>query len=87
LDAFLPGSGGPRGVEPLCAVYGPACRGPIERRLDAGDLQAISFHGDVRVGILPLLEVRRFGDPGELFFNVNSPDDLDRAEAVWRRRG
>ena len=86
-DAYLPESDGRRGVEPLCAVYGPACRGAIERRLDAGDFKAIAFHADVRVGILPLLEVRRFGDPQELFFNVNTPEDLDRAEAVWRRRG
>jgi len=94
-DAFLPESdpkGLPdgrnrRGVEPLCAVYGPVCRGAIERRLDAGDLKAIAFHADVRVGILPLQEVRRFGDPDELFFNVNTPEDLDRAEAVWRQRG
>jgi molybdopterin-guanine dinucleotide biosynthesis protein A len=87
-DAFLPESDPKgRGVEPLCAVYGPACRAAIERRLDTGDLKAISFHGDVRVGILPLLEVRRYGDPDELFFNVNTPEDLNRAEAVWRRRG
>jgi molybdopterin-guanine dinucleotide biosynthesis protein A len=86
-DAFLPESDGRRGVEPLCAVYGPACRGAIERRLDAGDLRAIAFHDDVRVGILSLDQVRRFGDPAELFFNVNTPEDLERAEAVWRRRG
>ena len=86
-DAFLPESDNRRGVEPLCAVYGPACRTAIERRLDAGDLKAIAFHADVRVGILPLQEVRRFGAPDELFFNVNTPEDLDRAEAVWRQRG
>jgi molybdopterin-guanine dinucleotide biosynthesis protein A len=86
-DAFLPESDNRRGVEPLCAVYGPACRAAIERRLDAGDLRAIAFHPDVRVGILPLDRVREFGDPDELFFNVNTPDDLGRAEAVWRRRG
>jgi molybdopterin-guanine dinucleotide biosynthesis protein A len=86
-DAFLPESDGRRGVEPLCAVYGPACRAAIERRLDAGDLKAVAFHADVRVGILPLDRVRRFGDPDELFFNVNTPADLERAEAVWRRRG
>ncbi|MGH7531160.1 MAG: molybdenum cofactor guanylyltransferase [Gemmatimonadales bacterium] len=86
-DAYLPASGGPRGVEPLCAVYGPRCREPIARRLDAGDLRAIAFHDDVRVSILSLEQVRRFGDPAELFFNVNTPDDLERAEAMWRRRG
>ena len=86
-DAFLPESDGKRGVEPLCAVYGPACRAAIERRLDAGDLRAIAFHPDVRVGILSLDAVRQFGVPAELFFNVNTPEDLARAEAMWRRRG
>jgi molybdopterin-guanine dinucleotide biosynthesis protein A len=85
-DAFLPESSGPRGLEPLCAVYGPACGPAIARRLDNGDLQAISFHPDVRVGILSLARVRAFGDPAELFFNVNTPDDLERAEVLWQRR-
>ena len=86
-DAFLPESSGRRGLEPLSAVYGPACAPAISRRLDGGDLKAISFHGDVRVGILSLAQVRTFGDPDELFFNVNTPADLERAEALWRRRG
>ena len=85
-DAFLPESSGRRGLEPLCAVYGPACGPAIERRLETGDLKAISFHADVRVGILSLAQVKGFGDPDELFFNVNTPDDLQRAEALWRRR-
>ena len=86
-DAFLPESAGRRGLEPLCAIYGPACGDAIARRLDAGDLKAISFHDDVRVGILPLAVVRTYGDPDELFFNVNTPDDLEKAEARWQQRG
>lgn len=85
-DAFLPESSGRRGLEPLCAVYGPACGPAIARRLETGDLKAISFHTDVSVGILSLAQVRAFGDPDELFFNVNTPDDLERAEALWQRR-
>jgi molybdopterin-guanine dinucleotide biosynthesis protein A len=86
-DAFLPESSGRRGLEPLCAVYGPACGPAIARRLDRGELKAISFHADVRIGILSLAEVQQFGDPAALFFNVNTPDDLARAEALWRQRG
>jgi molybdopterin-guanine dinucleotide biosynthesis protein A len=86
-DAFLPESDGRRGVEPLCAVYGPACRAPIEAALERGDLRAIAFHEAVRVGTLSLERVRAFGDPSELFFNVNRPEDLERAEGLWRRRG
>src|SRR5881628_417442 len=63
FDAFLPESSGRRGLEPLCAVYGPACAPAISKRLDQGDLRAISFHADVRVGILSLAEVKAFGDP------------------------
>ena len=86
-DAFLPESDGRRGVEPLCAVYGPACGPAIERQLARGDLRAIGFHADVKVGTLPLERVRAFGNPVDLFFNVNTPADLERAEAAWRRRG
>jgi len=85
-DAFLPESDGRRGVEPLCAVYGPACRTAIERQLAGSDRRAIGFHGDIRVGRLPLARVREFGDPDVLFFNVNRPEDLERAEELWRRR-
>jgi molybdopterin-guanine dinucleotide biosynthesis protein A len=86
-DAFLPESDGRRGVEPLCAVYGPACGPAMERQIARDDLRAIGFHDDVKVGTLPLERVRAFGDPDVLFFNVNTPADLERAEAAWRQRG
>jgi molybdopterin-guanine dinucleotide biosynthesis protein A len=85
FDAFLPESGGRRGLEPLCAVYGPACRAPIEQAIARGDLRAIAFHYAVRVGTLSLDRVRAFGDPETLFFNVNRPDDLERAEQIHLR--
>jgi molybdopterin-guanine dinucleotide biosynthesis protein A len=86
-DAFLPQSDGRRGVEPLCAAYGPACRDAIARSLDQGDLRAIAFHERIGVGILPLSEVARYGDPEVLFFNVNTADDLGRTDELWRRLG
>jgi molybdopterin-guanine dinucleotide biosynthesis protein A len=86
-DAFLPESGGRRGLEPLCAVYGPACEAAIRGRLDQEDFRAIGFHAAVRVGTLPLEQVASFGDPETLFFNVNTADDLARAEELWRRPG
>ena len=81
-DAFLPESDGRRGVEPLCAGYGPACAAAIAASLEAGDLRAIGFHRAVRVGRLPLEMVRRLGDPARLFFNINTADDLARADAL-----
>ena len=62
-------------------------RDAISATLDAGDLRAIGFHLRISVGILPLSEVRRFGDPELLFFNVNTADDLARADGLWRQHG
>ena len=86
-DACLPESRGPRRLEPLCAAYGPACLGAIVASLDRGDLRALGFHAGIRVGILPHADVARLGDPALLFFNVNTADDLARADELWRRHG
>jgi molybdopterin-guanine dinucleotide biosynthesis protein A len=84
-DAMLPESDARHGLEPLCAGYGPACREAIAATLDAGDLRAVGFHPRISLGILPLTSVRRLGDPELLFFNVNTADDLARADELWRR--
>lgn len=84
-DLCLPESGGPRGVEPLCAAYGPACGPAIAASLEAGDLRAVGFHDRMKVGILSTTRVRTLGDPAALFFNVNTADDLAEADRLWRR--
>jgi len=81
-DACLPESDGPRGVEPLCAAYGPAVRPAIEAGLARGDRRAIAFHDSVRVAILNGEKIRSLGDPGRLFFNVNTAEDLERANRM-----
>jgi molybdopterin-guanine dinucleotide biosynthesis protein A len=85
-DVFLPESLGPLGVEPLCGVYGPACEDPIRRSIENEDLRTTAFHSEVRAGTLSLEQVTTHGDPEVLFFNVNEPDDLARAEALWREQ-
>jgi molybdopterin-guanine dinucleotide biosynthesis protein A len=82
FDAAVPDSDSPRGLEPLCAYYTPACIAPIERRLDAGDRRVVGFFDDVRLARLGAQEVRRFGDPARMFLNVNSPEDLAAAKAL-----
>ena len=80
-DVVVPESGSRRGVEPLCAFYAPSCLPAIERNLAADDRRVVGFHDQVRVARLPADEVSAFGDPELLFMNVNTPDDLARAEA------
>lgn len=85
VDAVLPASDGRRGVEPLCAAYGPACGPAIRTALERGDRRAIAFHDSVKVAILPLADVAPAGDPSLLFFNINTADDLAQAESRWQR--
>lgn len=84
-DVVIPEGDNRRGLEPLCAAYGPACGPAIRAALAAGDRRAIGFHDRVRVSILPRGEVARHGDPALLFLNVNEPADLQRADDLWRR--
>ncbi len=80
-DAAVPESGSRRGVEPLCAWYAPSCRPAIERCVTAGDRRVVGFFDAVRVARLRWAQVAAFGDPEWLFMNVNTPDELVRAEA------
>jgi molybdopterin-guanine dinucleotide biosynthesis protein A len=75
-DAVVPVS--TRGPEPLCALYGPGCREPIRRRMDAGDFRMTGFWAEVRVVEVGPPELREFGDPRELFKNLNEPTDLTK---------
>jgi len=83
-DAVVPESDSRRGLEPLCAAYGPACGPAIRAAIARGDSRAVGFHADVRVARLPREAVLQYGDPAVLFFNVNTPDDLARAERLCR---
>lgn len=86
-DAALPESDSRRGLEPLCAAYGPACGPAIRAAIARGDQRAIGFHEEIRLARLPRERVLQYGDPGVVFFNVNTPQDLTRAEALCRVPG
>jgi molybdopterin-guanine dinucleotide biosynthesis protein A len=76
-DAAVPVS--PRGPEPLCAVYGPACLRPVHSAVAHGDLRMTEFLSELRVHEVGPAELVPFGDPAEVFLNVNSPADYERA--------
>lgn len=81
-DAVLPESDSSRrGVEPLCAWYGPRCLAAVEATLERGDRRVIGFHDQVRLVRLTVEQVTAFGDPARLFHNVNRPEDLAEAES------
>ncbi|HEY4303319.1 MAG TPA: molybdenum cofactor guanylyltransferase [Gemmatimonadaceae bacterium] len=73
------------GFEPFCAAYCAACLPIVEQRLNEGELRMGAFIDELpvvrRIGAT---ELSSFGDPAQLFFNVNSADDLAVAQRMAR---
>jgi len=83
-DVVIPDAGGE--LQTLHAVYGKSCLPAMERRLLAGQLRIVGFFDDVRVVRVPAEAVARFIDPDVAFMNLNTPEDLARARALWGRK-
>ena len=78
-DAAVPAHAG--GHEPLCAAYAPACLGPVQEALAAGERRMTSFWPRVRVRSLDPADLARFGHPDRLFHTDNAPSDYAIARA------
>ncbi|MBU1163069.1 MAG: molybdenum cofactor guanylyltransferase, partial [Proteobacteria bacterium] len=80
VDVIIPETS--NGMEPLCAVYSKRCLKPVENNLIHKELKIKQFFKKVRVKKLPE-NVLRERDPDLIsFFNINTPDDLARAEKI-----
>jgi molybdopterin-guanine dinucleotide biosynthesis protein A len=82
-QACVPLSASPVGMEPFCACYAPSCLDALERAIAGGNAGGARFARALsRVSWMPASETAAYGDPARLFFSVNTPADLQRAEAM-----
>lgn len=83
VTAVIPfGHGGP---EPVCASYSVAALPHLESLATSDLFKLSAFIEELpNVARVPVTEVARFGNPDVIFLNVNSPEDLERAEAIAR---
>ena len=80
FDAVVPVRAGH--PEPTHALYSKVCLPHIERKFKVDDLKIASFFGDVRVRFVAEEDIIRL-DPERLsFFNVNTQQDLERAQSL-----
>jgi len=79
-DAVVPFVDGE--YEPLVAAYARSCLPAVERVMAAGHRRVVSFYPHVRLTVIADREVRSFGDPKRLFFNLNSEAEYQRALAL-----
>jgi molybdopterin-guanine dinucleotide biosynthesis protein A len=68
-------------LQPLLARYDTAALEPLEGAL-AAEASATAALAELEPETIGEAELRRFGDPSRLCFNVNSPADLERAERL-----
>jgi molybdopterin-guanine dinucleotide biosynthesis protein A len=74
------------GYQPLCANYAQACTGPLRRRIERGALKVTDLLADVRVRELGPDDIAPFDPDGLLLLNVNTADDVVRAERAAEER-
>ncbi len=69
-------------TEPLHAVYSKHCLIPIKRQLDRNELRIQSFFDEVKVRYLKKSDIKKHDPDGIAFFNVNTEDDLKKAQLI-----
>jgi molybdopterin-guanine dinucleotide biosynthesis protein A len=80
IDIVMPETSA--GLEPLCAAYSKRCLQPAQQHLEQEKLKIVKAFRKSRIKTISE-KVLRKKDPGLLsFFNINSPDDLKRAEEM-----
>jgi molybdopterin-guanine dinucleotide biosynthesis protein A len=75
------------GLEPLHAIYSARCLPHIRKMLDLGRFQVISFFSAVKVCRLSQKELLELDPRGLSFFNINTPDDMERARELLEELG
>lgn len=70
------------GLEPLHAIYSSRCLPHIKKMLGHGTLQVINFFPAVKVYRLSSEEIGQLDPQGLSFFNINTPNDMDRAREL-----
>lgn len=68
--------------EPLHALYSKRCLPVIESCLNEGELKATSIWPYLKVKFVDREEINRFADPVKVFFNINTPVDLNKAKKI-----
>lgn len=69
-------------IEPLHAVYSRDCLPAIQEQIERNQLQIRILLERVRVRYVEEAEIERFDLRHLSFFNVNTPDDLERAKNI-----
>ena len=80
-DAVIPQSAA--GAEPLCAVYRKTCVTPVLTAIAAGVRKVTDAFAGLIIESVPPQEWKPFDESGQLFKNMNTPEDFEEADAMF----
>jgi molybdopterin-guanine dinucleotide biosynthesis protein A len=80
IDIIMPET--TAGFEPLCAIYSKRCLKPAEDHLKANKLKIQWAFRSNRIKHIPENQLRSVDPELRSFFNINTPEDLARAETM-----
>jgi molybdopterin-guanine dinucleotide biosynthesis protein A len=80
IDVVMPET--TSGFEPLCAAYSKRCLNPAQQHLEQDKLQIIKAFRKCRIKTISEKVLREKDTDLQSFFNINTPDDLKRAEKM-----
>lgn len=84
VDVVVPETS--NGLEPLCALYAKECLKQIEKQIAGESLKIDRFFEKVRVKKIPETALRAKDPELVSFFNINTPEDLRRAQEIEASR-
>jgi molybdopterin-guanine dinucleotide biosynthesis protein A len=76
-DVVVPNTGDR--LHPLCATYNRRVRETVDRRVASGALAVQALFDELRVEVIEPEVVATFDPEGVMFWNVNTPDEYERA--------
>jgi molybdopterin-guanine dinucleotide biosynthesis protein A len=68
-------------LEPVCAVYSREFRMIAEQALRRGEHKITPLFSDIETLVIPQPELEKFAFTAEMFENLNTPEDLERARS------
>lgn len=74
-------------LQPLFAIYRKTCINNIEESLRAFRYKIVDFYPSVLVNYVDEEELGAFADIDKIFFNINTPEDLEKARNILCRTG
>jgi molybdopterin-guanine dinucleotide biosynthesis protein A len=75
------------GIEPLCALYSRRCLQAVQNALERNNLKIRNFFNKLKVKEIPESVLRKTDPDLISFFNINTPDDLEKANRMINENG